>query len=202
MSRGNGYHHGDLRNALIMAAVALIEERGNPDFPVSEAARRAGVSAAAPYRHFRDRDALLEAVSELCFIGLGEQAEEAGRQFPEGSRERILALGKTYLTYVTSRPAFYNLMWSQEVTDKKREREIADRPGFNTLLLAVEAWCRKHSVRDCDPLDLALKLWAMAHGLAVLSIGGQLEAFQPDANPLQMLETSTYAFLDGLEGRA
>ena len=55
---------------------------------------------------------------------------------------------------------------------------------------------------DCDPLDLALKLWAMAHGLALLTIGGQLELFMPGADVMEMLETSTHAFLDGVEGRA
>lgn len=202
MSRSNGYHHGNLRNALIMAAVELIEERGDPDFAISEAARKAGVSAAAPYRHFRDREALLEAVSELCFIGLGEAVEQARRAHPEGSRECILALGHTYLAYVASRPAFYNLMWSREVTDKKQGRQQDDSPGFNTFLAAVEAWCSNQSLADCDSLDLALKLWAMAHGLAVLTIGGQLDAFQPGADVIQMLDSGTHAFLDGVEGRS
>ena len=59
MTRGNSYHHGDLRNALITAAAELIEESGHADVAISEAARKAGVSAAAPYRHFKDKDALL-----------------------------------------------------------------------------------------------------------------------------------------------
>ncbi len=202
MTKGNSYHHGNLRNALIMAAVELIEERGDPDFAISEAARRAGVSAAAPYRHFKDRESLLDAVTELCFMGLGEKALAARDQWPEGSRDCILALGRTYLTYVSSRPAFYNLMWSQETAELKREKQNEDRPGFNTLLGAVEAWCREQSLDDCDPLDLALKLWAMAHGLALLTIGGQLQIFMPGADVMNMLESSTHAFLDGVEGRS
>jgi len=202
MTKGSSYHHGDLRNALIMSAVEVIEERGDPEFSISEAARRAGVSAAAPYRHFRDREALLEAVTELCFIGLGEKAEQARAEWPEGSRESILALGKAYLSYVSSRPAFYSLMWSEETTDKKRDKENAERPGFSTFLGAVEAWCDKQALTSTDPLDLALKLWAMAHGLSVLTIGGQLEAFMPGADVMDMLDTSTNAFLDGVEGGA
>ena len=202
MTRSNSYHHGDLRNALIMAAAELIEESGHADVAISEAARKAGVSAAAPYRHFKDKEALLEAVSELCFIGLGEESETTRDAWPEGSRDCILALGKTYVNYVSSRPAFYNLMWSREATDLKQDKAHEDRPGFNTFLGAVEAWCRGQELTDCDPLDLALKLWAMAHGLALLTIGGQLEMFMPGADVMEMLETSTHAFLDGVEGRA
>ncbi|NQY04519.1 MAG: helix-turn-helix transcriptional regulator, partial [Halieaceae bacterium] len=71
------YHHGDLRNALIVAAAELISERGSFDFAMVEAARRAGVSNAAPYRHFRDKEALLEAVGQLGFLGLKQYAEHA-----------------------------------------------------------------------------------------------------------------------------
>ena len=97
MTKGSSYHHGDLRNALIMSAVEVIEERGDPEFSISEAARRAGVSAAAPYRHFRDREALLEAVTELCFIGLGEKAEQARAEM-DPEPVRLPAGGGTFLS--------------------------------------------------------------------------------------------------------
>ena len=202
MNRCNSYHHGDLRNALILAAVELIEERGSPDFALSEAAKRAGVSAAAPYRHFRDREALLEAVSELCFIGLGEAALETRAAWPEGSRECVIQLGHMYIEYVSARPAFYNLMWGQDVTLNRADRDDEHRPGFDTFLGAVEAWCLKQGLSKCNPLDLAIKLWAMAHGLAVLRINGQIDLFMPDADIVELLASSTNTFLDGLEGRA
>ncbi|MEM7692064.1 MAG: helix-turn-helix domain-containing protein, partial [Pseudomonadota bacterium] len=71
------YHHGDLKNALIVAGAELIEASGSLNFTMADAARMAGVSNAAPYRHFRDRDALLDAVSQLAFYGLGAAASEA-----------------------------------------------------------------------------------------------------------------------------
>ena len=71
------YHHGNLRDALIIAAAQLIEEHASVDFAIVDAARRAGVSNAAPYRHFKDKHALLEAVSELGFLGLTETANQA-----------------------------------------------------------------------------------------------------------------------------
>jgi len=79
------YHHGDLRNALIIAAAELIEEKGSLDFAMVDAARRANVSSAAPYRHFEDKDALLRAVSEVAFLALDEVAHQAMSLAPYGS---------------------------------------------------------------------------------------------------------------------
>lgn len=198
------YHHGNLRNALIVAAAELIEEAGSPDFAISDAAKRAGVSAAAPYRHFKDRDDLLSAVSDLCFIGLGEAALAARNSAPEGSRESIIALGLSYLNYVSRHQAFYNLMWCDEkhlVAEPENETatDPHNRPGFYTFVGAVENWCDQQHVTESEPLKLAIKLWAMAHGLAVLNINGQVGAFLPDENVEAMLTSSLNTFLDGVE---
>mgnify|MGYP001813607263 CR=1 FL=1 len=198
MSRG--YHHGNLRNALIVAAAELIEEAGCAEFAISDAAKRAGVSTAAPYRHFKDRDDLLEAVSELCFIGLADVVLKTRDQHEMGSRECIIALGLTYMEYVSSRPAFYQLMWNEKQhLPEQAAPDSMGRPGFSFFLEAVQAWCEHQRVARCDPLDLAVKLWAMAHGLAVLSINGKLAVFLPDAKVADMLCSSTHAFLDGVE---
>lgn len=201
MSKCGSYHHGDLRNALIMAAVELIEERGSPDFAIAEAARRAGVSPAAPYRHFKDREALIEAVSELCFIGLGEAAAQVCATWPRGSREGIIALGHMYIEYVAARSAFYNLMWGRDITHETDDNS-ENRSGFFTFLSAIEDWCVKQQIANSSPLDLAIKLWAMAHGLAVLKINGQIEMFMPDADVFELLASSATAFLDGVESKS
>ncbi len=199
MTRCKSYHHGDLRNALIMAAVELIEESGAAEFTMADAARRAGVSAAAPYRHFSDRNELLEAVSELYFIGLGEAAEATREAWPEGSREAIIALGQMYARYVLSRGGFYNLAWSWEQHPRASQDGEADRPGFNTFVGAVEAWCAHRGLLRADPLDLAIKLWGLAHGLAVLKMNGQLAQTMPGAQVEEMLTSGANAFLDGVE---
>ncbi|MEP5569504.1 MAG: TetR/AcrR family transcriptional regulator [Halioglobus sp.] len=194
------YHHGDLRNALIVAAAELIEESGAPDFAISDAAKRAGVSAAAPYRHFKDRDDLLDAVSDLCFIGLAETAANTRDSHPAGSRDGIIALGKTYLNYVSKHSAFYNLMWCEDKHSLEEPAiESGQRPGFYTFVGAVQDWCERQGLAGCDPLDLAVKLWAMAHGLAVLKINGQIDVFLPTADVENMLASSANSFLDGIE---
>ncbi len=91
------YHHGDLRNALIVAAAELIERDGTLDFSMAEAAASAWESAAAPYRHFADKEELLRAVRELAILGLGYAAADTASQHPAGSIDSILAMGHTYL---------------------------------------------------------------------------------------------------------
>lgn len=200
MSKCNPYHHGDLRNALIMAAVELIEENGSTEFAIADAARRAGVSAAAPYRHFKDRNALLDAVCELYFIGLGAAATATCDAYAHGSRESVIALGHMYIDYVLSRSDFYRLAWAQGNEANAEPQECAvHRPGFHTFISAVDAWCKQQQLRAADRLDLGLKLWGLAHGLAVLKMNGQMDYFMPGADIHEMLESSANTFLDGVE---
>jgi len=195
-----GYHHGDLRNALIIAAAEIIEESGSVDFAMVDAARRAGVSSAAPYRHFKDRDALLDAVSRLAFFALGEVAQEVQKRHAVGSKECIIAHGKAYIGFVTDHPEFYDLMWG----DSGLRKLEADDPelktsGFYVLVEAVQAWCEKAGLEHYNAVELAVKLWAMAHGLACLAMNHHVEKFMPAGDVYQLLKSSTHTFLDGLK---
>ena len=124
---GKRYHHGNLRDTLITAAAELIEDSGSDDFAMIDAARRAGVSSAAPYRHFKDKDDLLGAVSELGFFDLAEQLLEIQARYEPGTIECIIELGKRYIKFVTERPAFFDLMWGErgsKVLDDLDERDL------------------------------------------------------------------------------
>ena len=202
-ARANGnYHHGDLRNALIVAAAELIEEQGSLDFALVDAARRAGVSSAAPYRHFKDKDALLLAVSDLAFLSLSESAREVARRHPEHNAASIVAHGRNYIRFVTGHPEFYDLMWGDMAlrsipSDEKQLRTS----GFYVLVEAVRGWCVEQDLADQDALELAIKLWAMAHGLACLEMNHRADTFMPGVDVYQLLESSTHTFLDGLVKR-
>lgn len=193
------YHHGDLRNALIVAAAELIEESGSLNFAIADAARRAGVSSAAPYRHFRDKDALLEAVSQLAFFGLGERAYIAAQGTAHGSVETIIALGHTYLSYVVEKSAFYDLMWG-DIGARSVDAESFDRKasGFYQLVEAVDAYLQAQKLVNVDVLDAAVKLWALVHGLSAISMSGKLPHFHPKADVPGMLDTATRTFMAGL----
>lgn len=192
------YHHGDLRNALIIGAAELIEESGSLNFSMADAARRAGVSSAAPYRHFRDKEALLEAVSQLAFYGLGVAAREAIETTARGSIERIIAIGHTYLAYVIDKAAFYDLMWG-DMGARAIDSEAFDRKasGFYVLVDAVDAYLQAQEL-DADVLDIAVKLWTMVHGLSAISMSGKLPHFHPHADLPVMLASTTRTFMAGL----
>src|SRR6187401_2073273 len=109
-AREGAYHHGNLREALIQAARELIKEKGPAGFTFADAARSAGVSPAAPYRHFRDRDALLADVALLGFQRLETElasAWDSGRPHPMAAFDR---LGRAYLAFARREPAFYAAM--------------------------------------------------------------------------------------------
>ena len=193
------YHHGDLRNALISAAAELIEERGSLDFAMIDAARRAGVSSAAPYRHFKDRDALLEAVAELGFLALTQVSRETTASNKKGTTASLIAHGKTYIRFVTDHPEFYDLMWGDMgMRALHPDDPLLKTSGFYLLVEQVDAWCEANALPHYNALELSVRLWAMAHGLACLSMNHQIEMFLPGADVYQMLEQSTHTFLDGL----
>lgn len=191
------YHHGNLRNALIVAAAELIEEGGSNDFSMIDASRRAGVSSAAPYRHFKDRDALLEAVCLVAFMALSEAIDAASQPFKTGTTEHIIALGKAYITFVTSHPEFYKLMWGdqgvQAIDSGSSELKSS---SFYTLVESVQELCGKDKG---DALGLATGLWALVHGLSSLALNQHLEKMVPGADVYALLESGTHMFLAGLQ---
>ena len=197
------YHHGNLRDALIIAAAQLIEEHASVDFAIVDAARRAGVSNAAPYRHFKDKHALLEAVSELGFLGLTETARGAAETFAPGSERRIIALGKAYIAFVMQHQAFYDLMWGDMSLRGIESSDMGIKTsGFYVLVDAVHQWCDAKNPGNFNALELSVKLWAMAHGLACLAMNRQLDRFLPEVDINSLLESSTLTFLEGLRQEA
>ncbi|WP_439101705.1 TetR/AcrR family transcriptional regulator [Congregibacter sp.] len=193
------YHHGDLRNTLILAASQLIEDSGSLNFAMADAARQAGVSTAAPYRHFRDRDALLEAVSQLAFFGLGERVRKATASTRPGSIETIIAIGQAYTQYVIEKAAFYDLMWG-DLGARAMDADSFDKKasGFYMLVDAVNAYIAEQELLNVDSLDLAVKLWSMVHGMSAISMSGKLPHFYPNADIPDMLDSSTRIFMAGL----
>ena len=199
----NGYHHGNLRDALILAAASLIEEKGSTDIAMIDAARVAGVSSAAPYRHFKDKDALLEAVCRVAFMSMTELFETTANKHPAGSGERLVALGQAYVHFVTSHPQYYELMWGYVGAKTMGSPDVnLQTSGFYILADSVQNWCDLKGISNTDPIDLATKLWAMVHGFSGLALNHHVQKFLPDADLNKLIESSTYTFLEGLEQQA
>ena len=106
-----GYHHGDLRSQLLNAVRQLIEEKGSENFSIAEAARKAGVSSAAPYRHFNDKPEILKAVVCQAMEAKAVEMRRVMEPYPEGSLERINALGKCYIDFARDHPGMFRLVF-------------------------------------------------------------------------------------------
>jgi AcrR family transcriptional regulator len=195
-----GYHHGNLKEALLRAALELIAQKGAAGFTFAEAARWAGVSPAAPYRHFRDRDELLASVA-LRGFHLFEEA--LARAWDEGRPDVFFALdrlGRAYLDFARSEPAYYSAMFEAGVplADNPELRDAGDR-AFAVLRAAAEKLCAQVPARDRPPaLMVALHIWAMAHGIASLFGRGDAARRALPIAAEELLEAQTLIYLRGL----
>jgi AcrR family transcriptional regulator len=195
-----GYHHGNLKEALINAALKLIAEKGPAGFTFADAARSAGVSAAAPYRHFRDRDELMADVALRGFVQFEQvlaKAWDDGRPTALSAFER---LGKAYLAFARSEPAYYSAMFEAGVPMHANAelRDAGDR-AFAVLRNAAEKLVAEMSPKARPPaLMMALHIWAMAHGIASLfGRGDEARRALPMAAE-ELLEAHLLIYLKGL----
>lgn len=175
--RKRAYHHGDLRRALLDQALALAAERGPDALTVREAARRAGVTEAAPYRHFRSKEALVAALAEEGFGALLERTRRALARAPRRSRARLTALGVSYLRFAQEHPAHFRVMFGRDLARSHGFRGVGDlaQACFAELIGAVSRAQRSGDIPGRDPRPPALALWSALHGLASLRADGLLE---------------------------
>lgn len=170
----DSYHHGDLKRALTDAALSLVAEKGPRGFTLTEAARRAGVSAAAPYRHFADKDHLLAAAAEQGFLQLHAALTAAADRARDPHR-RLVALGRGYVRWAIMHPDYYQIMFAaQTVRSEHRGLVIAAALAFDDVLEATTTYVTSGRVRGRDARRLAGALWSLVHGISSLSIGGDL----------------------------
>jgi len=166
------YHHGDLRHALITAALDVIEAEGPHALSLRGVARTVGVSHAAPYRHFADRDALLAAVGVQGFEALSGQMQ-ASAPGPGW----MASAAQAYVGFALAHPAHFQVMFSLGLS--RQAHAALGQAGRTTLDQLVDSVAREQAVgnlRAGDPMTLALTAWSAVHGLACLLTGGALPA--------------------------
>src|SRR5450631_3168762 len=196
-----GYHHGNLKEALLQAALGLIAEKGAAGFTFADAARMAGVSPAAPYRHFRDRDELLSSIAQRGFeqfeVALTE-AWDDGRPDTVTAFERV---GKAYLAYARNEPAFYSAMFESGLAiDVNPALQAAGERAFAVIRAAAErlAALTPPGVARPPALMMALHIWSMANGIASLFGRGDAARRKLPMSPEDLLEAGVLIYLRGL----
>jgi AcrR family transcriptional regulator len=173
-SKKRRYHHGDLRPALIAAAIALVEESGVGAVSLRETARRVGVSAPAIYRHFANKDSLLAAVAAEGFRDLGVALAAASRS----ERDPLSAMGMAYVRFALSRRGVFRLMFGPELAKRANFPELksAADQAFQWLKGGVQA--SRPAAQDSHLAAIAP--WALVHGLAQLLLDGVLPETQAE----------------------
>ena len=174
MKKSRPYHHGNLQEALLEAAISLISKVGPAGFTLREVARLAGVSHNAPYRHFRDKDALLAEVAAQGYRELAKTMEQsADRQ--KDALEGLKRAGLAYVSFALRRPEHFTVMFDATFSkDSHPSAAKAAEDAFSTLLRLVKNCQQKGLLPDRDDLDFALLAWTMVHGIAKLAITQRL----------------------------
>ena len=179
-----GYHHGNLREALLDAARALVAERGPQGFTLTEAARRAGVSPSAPYRHFRDRE---EVLAELCrrgFALFGQRLQAASGEAASPTRA-LDGMGPAYLAFAREEPGYYAAMFAFQPL-------AGQRAPFEGL---AQAMAGALPAGVAEPRLVALQIWALSHGVAMLERVGMPPPGSGAPPPERILDAGVAALL-------
>jgi AcrR family transcriptional regulator len=197
MDRRDTYHHGDLKRALTEAALELVTEKGPKGFTLREVARRAGVSAAAPYRHFSDKAQLLGAVATQGFIQLHETLSAATDEKADLTRQ-VLDMGRAYVRWAVTHPDYYQVMFGSEL-DKSDKPELltAGARAFDDLLDAIVRCQQARLVPTGDPREIAGPTWSLLHGISTLTIGSDFSHVGIREDPQELAERALRGLLFG-----
>ncbi|MEM9944940.1 MAG: TetR/AcrR family transcriptional regulator [Cyanobacteria bacterium P01_D01_bin.36] len=176
MAKEQPYHHGDLRQGLLSAALKILETKDAKSISLREVARQAGVSHTAPYRHFEDKAALLAAVAEEGFAEFGQYLRAA--LVPTDPIESLQATGAAYVRYAQDHPTHFRVMFGcfplNEPPDSSLE--VVSKSTFRILVDVIESGQVAGVVKAGDSNFLALGQWAVVHGIAMLLLDGMLNS--------------------------
>ena len=192
MTDKDTYHHGNLRRALLDEALSVIAENGVEGLSLRKVASRVGVSHTAPYHHFADKTALVQALAGEGMGLMDERMAAAEQAAGDDPKERLLGIGMAYVTFAVERPDYYAAFNAPEINNATAQGQ-GDRPEesqgdtWQRLLGAIIACQGAGELPQGDPVVLGVYLWSLVHGLAELWRGGPLSAMPQAAQGLEPL---------------
>ncbi|HBW3328317.1 TetR/AcrR family transcriptional regulator [Klebsiella pneumoniae] len=192
------YHHGNLRQELVDAALKMLRGEEGEELTLRAVARAAGVSRTAPYRHFRNKSALLAAVAEAGFSKLGERCDQV-MPLQGGPRERLHLLGKAYVHFALDEPALYRLMFGTELGSIKNDHSdlaVGAKQVYDRMRIAVEDILSPASASHAAVEGACFGAWSLVHGLASLLIDRSVNV--PEARRCALIDSVTVLFANGL----
>ena len=220
MAKTKPYHHGNLRLTLINAGLAILDADGEKALTLRKVARQAGVSHAAPYRHFKDKNALLTAIAQQGFQKLANQMQAGFHSAQGDALQQFLAIGQAYIKFAGEHRAHFKVMFaerlamsselSMDIPDKstamlaatrlRLENHAVDAEDTFLILVLVIQNCRAANLIKNDAvMQLAFSAWAMVHGIATLLNGVDFSADSNEtATRLAIAQQSLTHFIFGL----
>ncbi|SDZ56385.1 transcriptional regulator, TetR family [Jannaschia faecimaris] len=194
------YHHGHLREQLLEAVRQLVEAHGADAFSMAEACRLAGVSTAAPYKHFKDRHDILRGVALLAMTRLRETMQAAADAYLAKDPRRIVAFGQSYVDFARAEPGIFRMMFGL-TEGHARDPDLA-RAGDDTTVLVERVVAEHLDARQGDPqVKLrAYALWCFVHGHSFLCLDSKLPGEMSKIEETALLRLVGDAMLPAIEG--
>ena len=205
--RGRPYHHGNLRRALLREAAALLRMRGAEALSLRAVARRTGVSPAAPYAHFPDKAALVAALAADGFRLLTVAMRRAFKEAGADAFKRLKTMAAAYVGFAVDHPAHFAIMFGDERPPIEQHPDLheAAHDATGVLLAAMLDCQREGCVMAGDPMELALFVWVLLHGIAVLVLAdfmpGVTDPRRRRADAVRLAESYVERALRGIAPR-
>jgi AcrR family transcriptional regulator len=185
------FHHGDLREALIAATRELLLKHGPDGFTLADACRRAGVTTAAPYKHFRDKQEILEEIVLRGFAELTAANAKAVAEVGPGTIAGITAMGISYLDFAVTQPALFRLMFGHKSEIMKVQQvDESGKQCLKKVMEEVATYSRQHG-HAADAEEIALRLWTFVHGASSLQLDGDYERVSPGLDVRELIAEVT-----------
>jgi AcrR family transcriptional regulator len=189
------YHHGDLRAALIRAALQLVEQHGVKGLALSDAARLAGVSVAAPYRHFADKEALLAQIAAEGFRLFRDALATASQSHPKDKVKRLVEMGVAYVEFALQHRSHFKVMWEGGIS-KEKYPEVGQAAHEAFLLLEKAATELLPTGQRSRQEALVATAWSLVHGYASLTLEQELDVVRTEQSDKRLLRQSLHLLLD------
>lgn len=191
------YHHGNLRRVLIDAALEIISEQGSDDVSLRQIAKRANVSHAAPYRHFKDKTAILAAVAKEGFEMMLRQTEERIARSRGDELEHFAICGLSYIDFALNYPSHYRVMFGTRTENSYYCDAFTPEsmPSFQLLCDKIRICREKGLLKNGDIREMTLAAWSIVHGFAMLRIDHHLPDRGMDAKQFNDLKRAVVTTL-------
>ncbi len=191
-----GYHHGNLREAILSESMSWIKKKGVESLSLREIAKKLGVTHSAPNKHFAKKEELLASLIEAGFIQFKKALLEGKKDMDKHPREAFIAMGKSYLRFANENPEMYRLMFSNNIEDMTNYPacEKAGLESFDVLLSSVITLQERGLLRDGDPKSIAFLIWSFTHGYVMLVQDGRLMGIDKKQKQSSPMMTSDELF--------